>query len=266
MSTWIDTLEEFSAVIRTGVGFEQEEINCPNYPAARGVEVYRNNYRGNLHDTLAGAYPVLRQLVGDDFFRLLAKRFIEQHSSRSGNLHHYGSEMAEFLMHFENTQHLAYLPDMARLEWAHHHAYFANDVAPFELARLCTIAPESYAGLHWQLHPGCTLLTSAYPVAAIWQAHQDGAPADFNIDLESGGDNLLVYRNDLGVDIVSIAPASLHWLAQLQQNIRMGAATEATLSVHPDFDLATTLRHWLVQGVLVDFDTLNVTPAKAGVQ
>jgi hypothetical protein len=35
----------------------------------------------------------------------------------------------------------------------------------------------------------------------------------------------------------------------------MGAATEATLAVYPDFELATTLRHWLAQGVLVDFDT-----------
>jgi hypothetical protein len=33
----------------------------------------------------------------------------------------------------------------------------------------------------------------------------------------------------------------------------MDKATEATLSAYPDFDLATTLRHWLAQGVLIDF-------------
>jgi len=62
------------------------------------------------------------------------------------------------------------------------------------------------------------------------------------------------------VDIVSIAPASLHWLAQLQQDICMGAATETTLSIHPDFDLATTLRHWLAKGVLIDFNTPLPSP------
>ena len=253
MSNWNETLAQFSDAIRTGAEFAPGTLDCPRYPEDRGVGVYRNNYRGNLHDTLAGAYPVLRQLVGEEFFRLLAKRFIEQHASRSGNLHRYGSEMAGFLMHFENTRHLPYLPDMAKLEWAYHRAYFADEVAPFDLARLANIAPASYAGIRWQLHPSCTLLATGYPVAAIWQAHQDGAGADFNIDLTSGGDHLLVHRKNLNVDIVSIVPASLHWLKQLQQGIGMGAATEATSSAYPDFDVATTLHRWLMQEVLVNF-------------
>jgi hypothetical protein len=254
MNNWAETLAQFSAAIRTGAEFAPGALNCPRYAEERGVNVYRNNYRGNLHDTLAGAYPVIRQLVGEEFSRLLAKRFIEQHSSHSGNLHRYGSEMAEFLTHFESTQHLAYLPDMARLEWAYHRAYFADDASPFDLTRLANIAPESYGDLRWQLHPSCTLFMTIFPVAAIWQAHQYGEAANFNIDLMSGGDSLLVYRKDLSVDIVNIAPASLQWLQQLQQDISMGAATDATLSTHPDFDLATTLRHWLAQGVLINFE------------
>jgi hypothetical protein len=254
MSNWADTLAQFSAVIRTGGEFAPGTVSCPRYSQERGVEVYRNNYRGTLHDTLAGAYPVIHQLVGADFFRLLAKRYIGQHPSRSGNLHRYGSEMADFLSQFEQTQHLEYLPDMARLEWAYHHAYFADDAPPLEISRLATLAPESYEELRWRLHPACALLLSAYPVAAIWQAHQEGAPADFNIDPGSGGDSLLVYRQGLSVEISSIAAASHHWLAQLAQGIAMGAATVATLEVHPDFDLATTLRHWIAQGVLCDFE------------
>jgi hypothetical protein len=254
MSTWANTLSQFSAVIRTGAEFAAGALDCPHYPEDRGVGVYRNNYRGNLHDTLTGAYPVLRQLVGEEFFRLLAKRFIERHPSRSGNLHQYGSEMAEFLTHFENTQHLAYLPDMARLEWAYHRAYFADDVSPFDLTRLTSISPESYGALRWRLHPSCTLLTTAYPVAAIWRAHQDAANADFNIDLASGGDSLLVCHKDLNVEIIDVASATLHWLEQLQRGISVGAATEATLSAYAEFDVAAALRHWLTQGVLVNFD------------
>ncbi len=254
MNTWADTLAKFSSVIRTGAEFTPGMVTCPHYPEICGVEVYRNNYRGNLHDTLAGAYPVLRQLVGDSFFRILAKRYIERYPSRSGNLHHYGSGMAEFLTQFESTQHLVYLPDMARLEWAYHRAYFAEDVPPFDVTRLASIAPESYAELHWRLHPSCALFTSNFPVAAIWQTHQGAVPADFHIDPNSGGDNLLVYRNSVKVEIVSVKPASLHWLQQLQKNIAMGRATEATLSVYVDFDLAVELRHRLVQGVLIDFN------------
>ncbi len=254
MSNWADTLAQFAAVIRTGAGFAPGVVSCPRYSQERGAEVYRNNYRGTLHDTLAGAYPVIRQLVGEDFFRLLAKRFIEQHPSRSGNLHRYGSELAQFLLQFEPAWQLVYLPDMARLEWAYHHAYFADDVPPLELTRLATVAARSYEKLRWRLHPSCALLSSAYPVAAIWQAHQEGAADLDAIDLGQGGDTLLVHRQGLRVEIFSIAAASHHWLAQLQQGVAMGAATDATLEAHPDFDLPATLRHWIAQGVLCNFD------------
>jgi len=254
MTDWKHTLAQFSSVIRSGAEFAPGSIVCPQYAETRGVEVYRNNYRGNLHDTLASAYPVIRQLVGEIFFRILAKRFIEEQSSQSGNLHRYGREMADFLTRFESTKHLAYLPDMARLEWAYHRAYFADDVRSFELARLAEVAPEAYTDLRWRLHPACILLASAYPVAAIWQAHQDGTPTGFDIDLNGGGETLLVWRNGLSVEIVHLAEDSHHWLAQLYRGASMGDAAEATLAAYPDFDLPTTLRHWLAQGVLIDFE------------
>ncbi|BCK88738.1 hypothetical protein MIZ01_2544 [Sideroxyarcus emersonii] len=254
MSGWTDTLERFSDAIRTGTGFAPGEIVCPRYPDQRGIEVYRNNHRGNLHDALAGAYPVIRQLVGEEFFRLLARHFIERHPSRSGDLHRYGAGMAEFLAHFEPVRRLAYLPDMAKLEWAYHRAYFAADTAPFDLTRLAGIAPEAYAALTWRLHPSCTLLASAFPIMAIWQAHQDGPPAALDIDLDSGGASLLVCRNGLDGAIFNIAPDSHCWLEQLQQGSTLETATETTLSAHPGFDLASTLHRWLELGVLTDFD------------
>jgi hypothetical protein len=254
METWADILAQFSAVIRNGAEFTPGVMSCPHYSATRGIEVYRNNYRGNLHDTLASAYPVIRKLVAEEFFRFLTRRYIERYPSRSGNLHCYGSEMAEFLTCFENTQHLAYLPDMAQLEWAYHHAYFAKDAPAFDINRLAMVAPEAYAGLYWRLHPSCVLLTSAYPVAAIWHAHQGESLDDFHIDLDSGVDVLLVYRNGLRVDITRIASDGQHWLTQLQSGITMGAATDATLSAYPHFDLTTTLRHWITHGVLIDFN------------
>jgi len=254
MTTWDKELAQFSAVIRSGAEFAPGTVSCPRYAETCGIEVYRNNYRGNLHDTLVSAYPVIRQLVGEEFFRFMAKRFIAQHASRSGNLHRYGVELAEFLTGFEPTRHLAYLPDMARLEWAYHQAYFAADIPPLDINRLSMVPEESYPELRWRLHPSCALLTSVYPIAAIWRAHQAALPADFQIDLQSGGDCVLVYRDVLQMEIINIAPAGQHWLAKLQLGSRMGAATDATLAAYPDFDLGSVLRDWIAQGVLIDFD------------
>lgn len=253
MSNWIDTLADFSAAIRTGADMPHYALAATRYPAERGIEVYRNNYRGNLHDALAGTYPVIRELVGEEFFRLLAKKYIEGHPSRSGNLHHYGDRLAEFLTGFEPARELAYLPDMARLEWAYHRAYLADDAEAFDFNRLATVAPDAYALLRWKMHPSCALFVTEHPVASIWQAHQQGEQGDFKIDMRRGKDWLLVFRNGLSSEIVSIEPASYHWLEQLQQGTPMWEASEATQAVHNYFDLLTTLRHWVAQGVLVDF-------------
>jgi len=80
---------------------EQINGNHSNYPVDVAIEIYRNNYRGNLHDALAGAYPVIKQLVGDEFFRFLARKYIEKYPSRSANLHQYGEEL-QFLLPAEN--------------------------------------------------------------------------------------------------------------------------------------------------------------------
>ncbi|MGB9092559.1 MAG: DNA-binding domain-containing protein, partial [Gallionella sp.] len=156
------------AIVRGDEPPAQIDAAYPHYSAAIAIEVYRNNYRGNLHDTLAGAYPVIRQLVGEDFFRYMARKFIEQYPSRSGNLHRYGAEIADFLASFEPAQGLPYLPDVAALEWACHRAYFAEDASALDLTELAQIPPDQYPDLVLRTHPSCHQVRSRYPVVAIW--------------------------------------------------------------------------------------------------
>ncbi|MEO6421816.1 MAG: DNA-binding domain-containing protein, partial [Candidatus Nitrotoga sp.] len=198
-----DDLSDFARTIVHGKEPSSRiDASYSNYSATTAIEVYRNNYRGNLHDTLAGAYPVMEQLVGKEFFRLLTRRFSEQHFSHSGNLHHYGAEMAAFVATFEPAQELAYLPDVAVLEWACHCAYFADDAATLDIDKLAQVPPEQYPNLILHTHPACYLVRSCYPIAAIWHAHQPGASGDFHIDLDSGSSNALISRKN---DVVLVS-------------------------------------------------------------
>lgn len=230
-----------------------------SYSLETALGVYRNNYRGNLHDALAGAYPVLEQLVGKDFFRLLAREFIGQHLSRSGNLHHYGAEMAAFVATFEPARSLPYLSDMVALEWACHCAYFAEDEIPLDIAKLAQVAPENYSELILHLHPACHLLRSAYPVAEIWHAHQPGATNDFRINLDSGASNALVSRQADIVAVRELSAADAAWLHEIQAGTQLGEATAATLEDHPEFDLQAALLNLVAQGVFTSF-SLNTLP------
>jgi hypothetical protein len=230
----------------------QTHAVCPNYHVATALAVYRNNYRGNLHDTLASAYPVIEQLVGKEFFRVLTKQFIGQYPSGSGNLHHYGAEMEAFVAVFEPAQGLVYLPDVAALEWACHRAYFADDVATLDIGKLAQIPPEQYPDLILYIHPPCHLVRSRYPISAIWHAHQTGAPRDFHIDVDSGSSNALVSRNDDVVLVSELPEADAAWLQSIQKETSLGDATTATLERYPSFDLQDALLRLWQLGVLVD--------------
>lgn len=247
------------AIVHGGEPSARIEKNYTHYSAATAIDVYRNNYRGNLHDTLAGAYPVTAQLVGEEFFRYLTRHFIAQYPSRSGNLHHYGAQMADFVASFEPAGTLPYLPDVAALEWACHRAYFAADAPMLDIAKLAQIPPEHYSDLILRTHPGCHLLRSRYPVVAIWHAHQPGAADDFQIDLDSGANIALASRRDGMVIVSELSAADAGWLHAIQAGTPLGEATAAALEHHPDFDLQAALLNLVAQGVLTDINLREKT-------
>ena len=253
MPAWRDELICLAMAIRGHETLLGGMCASLHYSPDNALNIYRNNYRENLHDSLAAAYPILVQLVGPDFFRQMARQFIAQYSSVSGNLHLYGAQMADFLAHFTAAKGLPYLADFSRLEWACHQAYFAADSASFDLLRLHELAEAEYEKLIWQCHPACCVLSSPYPLLAIWRAHQPGANADFRIDLNQAGGDLLVNRTVNGVEVSALSPETADWMRRIQAGIALGEATEATLSSYPDFDLPATLTMLVSSAVLIDF-------------
>jgi len=248
-----EDLSDFArAIVLGGETLPRVDANYADYPAGVAIEVYRNNYRGNLHDALAGAYPVVSQLVGDAFFQRMTRQYIALHPSRNGNLHRYGAEMAGFIADFEPARELAYLADVAELEWACHCAYFADDETP-DLGGLAQVPPGRYPELVLRLHPASRLLHSRHPVAAIWHAHQPGAPEDFHIDLNQGSCNALVVRMDDVVTVIELTEAAYVWLQAVQSGSPLGEATDAALARHPDFDLQAALHLLVAQQALSGF-------------
>ncbi len=249
-----DELAHFASGIVHGLAPSPNINNAySDYSADVALDIYRNNYRGNLHDALAGAYPVVKQLVGDDFFRYLAREFIGQYPSRSANLHYYGAELAGFIATFAPAKELVYLPDVATLEWACHRAYFAEDGEILDLNELAQVPQEAYAELVLHMHASCHLLHSGYPVAAIWHAHQSGASSDFNIDLGSGLCNALVSRKLDVVSVTELAEADAAWLQRIQARASLGDATAETMERYPEFNLLPVLQTLVAQNIFANF-------------
>ena len=216
------------------------------------LAVYRGNVYGNCGKALAGAYPFVRAIVGADFFDGLAREYARTHPSASGDLNEYGARLAEFVAAFQHTQDLPYLPDVARMEWLAHRAYYAADAAPLDLARLAAVPAAEYGMLRPMLAPACALLESRWPLARIWQVHQGDWRGQIEVDLDSGPDRILVHRPGWRAQVASLARGEYRFLAAARYGATLGDALEAGQADDPGFDAGAALAHWVAAAVIVD--------------
>lgn len=221
--------------------------------AGARIAVYRNNVLGNYRRALAATYPVVRRLVGGRSFGALIEVFVRAHPSRHGDVNRYGGELARFLASYPPADSLAYLPDVARVEWAIDQANIAADVPPLEVAALTVIPPEAFGELRFALHPSAQIIVSRYPVFRIWQVNQPGYEGDDRVDLKEGGDRLLVRRAPDGVTLERLAAGEHAFLAALAQNSRLEDAEKRAARAEASFDLAHVLKRHVAAQTIVAF-------------
>jgi hypothetical protein len=219
------------------------------------IDVYRRNVLGNYRKALAATYPVIKRLVGAPFFDAASDNFVRGHPSTRGDINRYGGDFPAFLGEYPPARDLRYLPDVARLEWAVDQAGIARDAPLFDLAALSGVAAELHGDLRFSLNPSAALIVSTYPVLHIWQANQPDADADERIDLDEGGDTLLVLRRaDSGrVVIERITPADHRLLALLRAGRPLGEAANDCAATFPGFDLAAALQRHVAGNAVVAF-------------
>jgi hypothetical protein len=240
------------------------------FPAARRLQLYRNNVFESLTAALRAVYPAIERLVGDGFFRYAAHEYVVQHPPTSGNLHDFGNRFAPFLAAFPPASRYEYLPDVARLEWAWHEAFHAADaqgrsraarnvasgaaeVPPLDPVSLANVSPEQYALLRFQIHPSARLVASRFPVAAIWEANIQTDNDVPEIDLDAGADQLLVVRRDLTVEVEHLGPGEYALLEAMSRHEALGEACKAALAHQPDLDLVHCLQEHVRRATLIGF-------------
>jgi hypothetical protein len=229
-----------------------DHVRDGRFPGARLVQIYRNNTFASLTAALEAVYPVVVRLVGDGFFRYAADTYIHAHPSTSGNLHDFGGRFGAFLATFPAAASLPYLPDVARLEWAYHRVFHAADHPPLALAQLAAVPPAQHGQLVFGLHPATRLLESDYPVLRIWQANQPGA-ADEHVDLDTGGDRLLVFRRALDIEFKRLSAGELRLLRAFSVERRFAEASTAALEAEAQLDLGEILRQHVALGTVASF-------------
>ena len=202
-------------------------------PVERRFAVYRNNVAVALIGSLEARYPVVRRLVGDDFFRGMAGAYVAVEKPRSPALIHYGDAFPDFVAGFPPAGAVPYLADVARLENAWVEAYHAADAGALGLDALAAIAPDAFETLRFRPHPAARLLGFAHPAASIWAAHQQGAEPHSPETWRA--EDALVTRPEADVRVRVLPPGGWEFADALfaGATLRQAAETQASEGFDP---------------------------------
>jgi hypothetical protein len=238
------------AGIRSGSRLERE----------RRFAVHRNNVVVSLIDALAETFPVSQALVGEAFFRAMARERVLTDPPRSPVLTDYAEGFPDFVAGFAPAASVPYLADVARIEALRVRAYHAADAQPVaeSVYRELLAAPETLAAARLTLHPAGRWLRSGHAAYSIWQAHQgreDLSDADLDGIHIDHAEDVLVARPALDVTVTALPGGAIEFLDALGDGHPLAAAFAAARAAVGDIDHGALFAVLIQYGLAVVVDT-----------
>lgn len=206
-------------------------------PAAR-LRIYRHSCDQIQNLALRTTYPAILALVGDEFFDQTAHGYRAAFPSHCGNLQAFGQHLAEYLDGLPAVHALAYLPDVARLEWLRQESALSAD---------CATWPRPSVQRS-RLHPSVRLLASPYPVLTIWRYSVQ--PTSERLLLPDGGERIVLWREDDQVAMAELDSASFACIESLSRGSVLANAYQAGYTQDPEFDFAACTESLIDRGLL----------------
>jgi hypothetical protein len=169
------------------------EISSLN--ALARLQVYRNNYFGNLIDALKITYPMFLKLVGEEFFEFCAKNYIRSNPPDSGSLIEYGHNLHEFIATFPQSAIYPYFSELIKFE------------------RLLDISHNAKEKGEY-LKPTVQMMQSTYDIGEVFEFCKAGDTIK-SLQIEEGNYFFLIYREDYIVKYRKISQNFYEFLKNL---------------------------------------------------
>jgi len=215
-------------------------------PASR-LRIYRHHYEISLTEALKAIYPAVCRLVDERFFGYAAHEYIKAHPPHRPCLHEYGESFADFLACFPPCRALAYLADVARLEWRINASLHAPAEPPLAADAFREVAMSDYPRLVFRLLPSLGYLESPWPIDRIWSGREEA------VDLGEGGCRLEIRQRGEEVAFAPLDKPDFVLRRALLAGERLESAVAAALVADPLFDLAMALRRLLSEELVTGF-------------
>ena len=191
-------------------------------------------------ELLATRYPVIRRLVGELSFRVVARRFTLSHPASRVVPDSFGDNFPHFIRSLGNAACIEYVADVAELEMLQHKSRYARHVRPLAALALCSLPEERLNRLRIMLHPSVFLIQSRFPIVTAWENHQTN-DADGMIE-RWVAEAAIVARPFLEVEVRRLPSGGYAFLRALSEGKTVATAVEIAIEVTPQFDTVSSLR------------------------
>ncbi len=223
MSDLDDLQNEFASSLVNGAKPVPAAIRgAARGPAQRRFAVYRNNVMVGLVNALATRFPVTLRLVGEEFFRAMARIYVEREPPRSPVMLLYGTTFPTFIKRFEPAAAIPYLSEVAWPEMARGRAYHAADAKPLDASAFAILPTDRLSETRVKLHPSVSIMSSDYPIVSIWEAHQQAEDPSPPVAWEA--EDALVVQPFGEVEVRRLPPGVAAFLRELEAGGVIGAA------------------------------------------
>jgi hypothetical protein len=235
----------------TEPALEASVVSTPALRAADRLDIYARMYFWRLHDAIAEDFEKTTAVLGADRFADAVRAYLVGHPSSHPSIRHLGRHFAGFLQEAPPAGAPAWLPDLARLEWARVEVFDAPDATPIGREDLKAIDAADWPGLRLRPTGALEVVESAWPIHAIWQGGGDPPPSPTS---------LRVWREEGAVYHCPMDPLEREALAGLRSGASFGGICEALTHLDPDAAAAeagSILARWLDDGLIVGMEMGN---------
>lgn len=186
--------------------FKDQPLSIANGPQGSAhpeLNIYQEILLARLQSTLENVFPVIKHIVGENLFPHLTHLFVKQYPSRESNIFHYGKEFYDFIYFNQFEKTYAFLPDLARLEWAWYRVFHGSMNHYIEKPSLFDYIQKQQESARLSLPDDAELLHLQYSVYPLWtqihhQLNLDSQQINFQT-IEKKSEYLMIWQTFHGI-------------------------------------------------------------------
>ena len=202
---------------------------------------------GSQIDVLGSLFPVVRNLLGEESFAMLASEFVGAGQAISASPW-LDEEFPRFLRALGRGASIEYLADIAELEKARAKAIRFTESPLLSRLRLSSALRHPIDTMRFEFHPSVSLIRSRFPVVTIWELNQ----ADEECGLEHwGAESALIAGCFRGATVWRLSPGGFAFLRALLGGATWAAAIEVASSSDRCFNVSVSRTLLMEAGIVI---------------